>query len=113
MDTSDTDVVLVAWFDTVSALDWDWGWEGKQGMSAWVLLRRPIPDDNDEFLQSDTEFSRYLAFPDGAVSAEDEARKKESRQLIHFENNQELQTELVFRLGGKQHRVTRPTRKAN
>jgi hypothetical protein len=97
MDTSDTDVVLVAWFDTVSALDWDWGWEGKQGMSAWVLLRRPIPYDNDEFLQSDTEFSRYLAFPDGAVSAEDEARKKESRQLIHFENNQELQTELVFR----------------
>jgi hypothetical protein len=112
MDTAATDIVLVAWFDTVSALDWDWGWEGKPGMSTWVLLRRPIPDDDDKFLQSDTDFSTYWALPDGSVSAEDEARKIESRQMIHFENDQELQSELVFQLDGKQHRYTSPTRKA-
>ena len=111
LDNSDSDVVFVAWFDTVSALDWNWGWEGKPGMSTWLLLRRPVPGDDDGFLQADTEFSMYWALPDGSVSAEDDARRTDSRQLIHFENDQELQTELVFRLDGKQHRYTRPTRK--
>lgn len=97
---------------TPSALNWDWGWEGKPGMSTWVLLRSPIPDADNNFLQSDTDFTTYWASPDGTVSADDDARKSDSRQLIHFENNLQLQSELVFNLGGKRHRYTRPSRNA-
>lgn len=107
MAASDQDVILVAWFDNLSSSYSNWGFEGKAGMSAWFLLRRPIPDDRDDYLQSDSEYLTVWAQPDGSISETDENRKADSRQLVHFENYRELQTELLFRLNGKQYRFTR------
>jgi hypothetical protein len=105
MDSSEDDVRLVDWFTTVSAPDWDWGWEGKAGTSVWLLLRRDLPESADG-VQSDIEFSAWWASPDGSVTR-DETKPKNARQLLHFQDDQKVRRELAITITGKRLRLTR------
>jgi hypothetical protein len=109
MSRSADDAVLVAWFDTVSALDSDWGWEGKPGTSVWVLLREPLPEPFEDALRSDVAFALHWATPDGAVANRD-PKLPNARQLLFFEDDEEVLSELVFHLNGKRLRYMRPTK---
>jgi hypothetical protein len=106
MDDAADDVRLVAWFTTVSALDWDWGCEGKPGTSVWLLLRGRLPD-KAEGVQSDLDLSVWWASPDGTVTR-DEERPPNARQLLHFEDDQKVSEELAIAIMGQPVRIARP-----
>lgn len=108
MERSNDDAVLVAWFDTVSGLDWDWGGEGKPGTSVWVLLREPLPDEFKDVFQSNIEFSIYWATSDGGLTDDGASKAADARQLLHFEDDQKVQDELVFHLNRQRIRYSRP-----
>lgn len=106
MDNSSDDLRLVAWFTTVSAVDWDWGWEGKPGTSVWLLLGRNLPDTH-EVVQADIDFSTWWALPDGRVTrVEPEALN--ARQLLHFEDNERVRGKLEIQISGKSVLYIRP-----
>lgn len=104
------DLTLVAWYTTVSALDWDWGWEGMPGTSVWVLVGRDVLGE-PEAMQMEIDTSTRWVMPDGRFN--DDTEPKGARRLLHFEDRNQVRQELTIAIAGRQLHLkcsdTRPT----
>lgn len=106
LEQSSDNVLLVAWYDTLSAMDWDWGWEGKPGSSIWLILKSPVGDDDDAVKSETEDFYYYWASKDGKIAAEKPESGK-AFQLLKFEDSDKVISKLEVEIQGTKHSFTR------
>lgn len=106
--SSDEEFMLIAWYDTISAVTWEWGWEGRGGSSIWLLPKTPV-DDVAKNVKSPLECSARWVLPDGQLlEAEHELDQERATQVLHFEDESEVVPALKFKVHGKSFRFAKP-----
>ena len=105
MNRSDDEVLLVAWYDTLSVVDWDWGGEGQPGSSIWLLVRSPTTEDEIETEFKD--FYPYWVTKDGKINLE-KSESEPSFQLWLFEDSELIVDKLEIKVSGKKYSFTSP-----
>lgn len=107
LEQSDENVLLVAWYDTLSAVTFDWGGEGKPGSSIWLLVRSPVGDDENAVKSDFEECSYYWATRDGKI-ADEKPESEKSYQLLKFEDSEKKIDKLDVDVQGTKHSFARP-----
>lgn len=107
LEQSDDNVLLVAWHDTLSAINWDWGGEGKPGSSIWLLVRSPVGEDENAVKSAVEECWHYWATREGKIT-DDKPESEKSYQLLKFEDSDKGIDKLDVEVQGTKRSFTRP-----